>query len=113
MKIRTRILVPSLVPSLALLLSACAPAGPAAEVGDALSISVRVAAAPGAQIVGTSADRRRIAYAAPCAPDATTTPRLSIYDDWTGSITDLGALAHCAPTAAFFSPDGQLAAFPR
>ncbi|MGZ3425923.1 MAG: WD40 repeat domain-containing protein [Polyangia bacterium] len=114
MTIRAKILSIFTALSAAALLGGCAPAPTATdEAASAFSIAVRVAAAPGAQIVGSSADRRRVAFAWPCDPGASATPRLAMLDDWTGAIAQLGPVAHCAPTSVFFSPDGQLAAFPQ
>ncbi|MDB4968730.1 MAG: hypothetical protein JWN44_4419 [Myxococcales bacterium] len=97
--------------ALAAMLAGCAPPAPASETADPLTVAVRVDAAAGAQIVGYSADRRRVAYAAPCNPEPETAPTLKIYDAQTGLVTTVGHIAHCAPSLQF-SPDGQLAAFP-
>src|SRR4051812_5616246 len=95
----------------AAMLAGCAPASPASETADPLTVAIRVDGAAGARIVGHSADGRRVAYAAPCNPEPETRPALKIYDSKTGVVTALGPIAHCAPSVQF-SPDGQLAAFP-
>lgn len=102
----------SCILALALAATGCAPSPATGETAAALTIGVRVAAVADAQIVGASADRRRVAYAWPCTPDGQGTPSLAVRDDWTGAVTQLGPIAYCAPNHVTFSADGTLAAWP-
>jgi hypothetical protein len=96
------------------LVAGCAPSPPTGESSDALTIGVRLSAVADAQIVGASADRRRIAYAWPCTSDGRDAPpSLAMRDDWTGAVTMLGTIAHCAPGHVTFSADGNLASWPK
>src|SRR5512141_2693970 len=101
------------VAPLAVIAAGCAPGSPIADASEAVTLAAPIDFDRGAQIVGASADRRFVAYAAPCDPDARDTPTLRFYDDWTGAIRALGAVADCRPDGVQFSGDGQLAAWPR
>jgi hypothetical protein len=90
---------------------AAAPSSTAAST-DALTVGVRVSDVAHPQIVGASADRRRVAYAWPCGPDGNDTPSLAVLDTWTGATAQLGPIARCQPKLVSFSADGALAAYP-
>jgi hypothetical protein len=91
-------------------LPACA-APPSVAVDEAaLSTGRALDDAPGAMIVGASADRRFVAYATGCTPDSSTPTALKIRDDLRGRTTTVGQ-GQCRPGAVQFSPDGQLAGF--
>jgi len=102
-----------LLPCVVLVAGGCAASASSGETSAALTVGVRVDSVPQAQIVGASADRRRVAYAWPCGPDASDPPSLAVRDDWTGVTTRLGSIARCAPNLVRFSHDGTLAAWPR
>src|SRR5512146_2666501 len=94
------------VAPLALIAAGCAPSPPIADTSDAVTLAAPIDFDRGAQIVGASADRRFVAYAAPCDPDARDMPSLRLYDAWTGAIRRLGAVADCRPDGVHFSGDG-------
>src|SRR5262245_27750858 len=75
-----------------------------------LAVRSKIDAAHGAMIVGTSSDRRFVAYGTECdAGDDRTA--IKLYDTITTTITELDRGTPCQPGAVMFSPDGWLVAF--
>lgn len=73
-----------------------------------LSVHRQIDPAPAAAILATSADRRWVAYGAACTAAA---PVLRLYDEASGTATELAEGIPCRPGAVTFSPDGSLLAF--
>ncbi len=75
-----------------------------------LAVRRTIDAADGAMILGTSSDRRFVAYGTECdAGDDRTA--IKLYDTITTAITELDRGTPCQPGAVVFSPDGWLVAF--
>ncbi|MDB4963600.1 MAG: hypothetical protein JWP01_3599 [Myxococcales bacterium] len=75
-----------------------------------LAFGIDIDASPGSMILGSSTDRRWIAYGTECdAGDERT--RIKLYDTMTTFTTELDQGVPCQPGAVVFSPDGWLVAF--
>ncbi len=99
----------SVLSALPVLLVACGDSD--AELGETsseLKAPSVIALGSGGQILGVSADGRRVAFGIGCDSEH---PTIRLFDDRSGAVTELATDASCMPGAVTFSADGRLVAF--